>query len=262
MTNSQFAATQAEGNVAAFIDAEHCLDVDYARNLGVKVEELLISQPDYGEQALEIAVNLAGIMGDGDLIVIDSVAALTPKAELDGTMEDSHMALQARMMGQAIRKITGILSKNNVTIIFINQIRDKMGVTYGARTETPGGKALKFYASQRIEVTSLGHLKATENKVESVVGNKTQYKIVKNKTFPPFRTAETEIHFGRGVPRILDVLKLAEARGIVTKEGMSLVYQGGKLGNSLRQAYLFLLDEAETAEWIEKEVVESYAKKS
>ena len=252
------AATQARGGVAAFIDAEHALDAKYAQTLGVKLEELLIAQPDNGEQALELASGLASTMSAGDLIVVDSVAALVPKAELDGEMGDQHVGLRARLMSQAMRKLSGTLAKNMVTAVFINQLIDKMMVIMGAKTETPGGKALKFYATQRIEVQSIGKNKAKINGKEEFVGHTVKYTAVKNKIYPPFRSREAELKFGFGIPPIGDLLNLATELGIVKKSGTWYTYQGEQIGQGFQQAIDYLTKETEVLGWIKGEVLGRY----
>jgi len=253
------AETQAQGNVGAIIDAEHALDVDYAQRLGVRMDNLLLSQPDCGEQALEVAKDLVDVMGEGDLIVVDSVAALTPRAEIEGEMGDEHIGRHAKMMSQAMRKLNAAMATNGVTVIFINQIRFKPMVTYGSPKTTPGGEALKFYASQRIEVSTISKVKITVGGKDEFVGNRTKIEVIKNKTFPPFRKVDTEIQYGKGIPRALDVLKLAEGKGVVQKEGKSYLYRGGKLGVGFRQAWLYLEENPEMLGWLEEDVVKSYA---
>lgn len=228
---------QAQGGVAAFIDAEHALDVNYARALGVKVDELLVSQPDTGEQALEIADMLVR-SGAVDLIVIDSVAALTPRAELEGEMGDSHVGLQARLMSQALRKLTGALSKSNTCLIFINQIRLKIGVTYGSPETTSGGNALKFYASQRLDIRRIQGLKTGSE----VVGNRTRVKVVKNKVAAPFREAEFDIMYGKGISLEGDLIDLGVDLGIVDKAGSWYSFEGERLGQGKENSKNTLLE--------------------
>jgi recombination protein RecA len=229
------AEAQAAGGSAAFIDAEHALDPGYSRNLGVNVDDLLVSQPDCGEQALEITnalVQSAAI----DLIVVDSVAALVPKAELEGEMGDSFMGLHARLMSQAMRKLTGSISRTNTCLIFINQIREKIGVVFGNPETTTGGRALKFYSSVRVEVRRMGAIKNGE----AVVGNRTKVKVVKNKVAAPFREAEVDILFGHGISREGDLLDLGSEQGIVEKSGAWYSFQGERLGQGRETARTFL----------------------
>ena len=225
LTLHAIAQVQAQGGCAAFIDAEHALDVTYARKLGVKVEDLLISQPDTGEQALEIAETLVR-SGAIDLVVIDSVAALVPKAEIEGEMGDQHMGLQARLMSQALRKLTAVVSRNGTTVIFINQIRMKIGVVFGNPEVTSGGNALKFYCSVRLDIRRIGALKDGE----VMVGNRTRVKVVKNKMAPPFREAEFDILYGGGVSRVHELLDLAAEKGIVEKSGAWFNVAGERIG--------------------------------
>jgi recombination protein RecA len=237
--------------VAAFIDAEHALDVGYARKLGVKVEELLVSQPDTGEQALEIADVLLR-SGAVDMVVIDSVAALVPKAEIEGEMGDSHVGLQARLMSQALRKLTGTVSKSNATVVFINQIRMKIGVMFGNPETTSGGNALKFYASVRLDVRRIAAIKEREE----VIGNRTRVKVVKNKCAPPFRQAEFDIIYNEGISIEGDVLDLASEGGIVEKAGSWYSYSGERIGQGREAARKFLKDNPETMERISQAVYE------
>lgn len=242
LTLHAIAECQAKGGVAAFIDAEHALDVRYARALGVKVDELLVSQPDTGEQALEIAdmlVRSAAV----DLIVIDSVAALTPRAELEGEMGDSHVGLQARLMSQALRKLTGTLSKSNTCLIFINQIRLKIGVMFGSPETTSGGNALKFYASVRLDIRRIGALKDGSG----VVGNRTRVKVVKNKLAAPFREAEFDIMYGEGISREGDMLDLGVDLGLVDKAGAWYSYNGERLGQGRENAKQTLRESTDLA---------------
>ena len=234
------AEAQAAGGSAAFIDAEHALDPGYSRNLGVNVDDLLVSQPDCGEQALEITnalVQSAAI----DLIVVDSVAALVPKAELEGEMGDSFMGLHARLMSQALRKLTGSISRTNTCLIFINQIREKIGVVFGNPETTTGGRALKFYSSVRVEVRRMGAIKDGE----AVVGNRTKVKVVKNKVAAPFREAEVDILFGHGISREGDLLDLGSEQGIVEKSGAWYNFQGERLGQGRETARAFLKEHAD-----------------
>ncbi len=235
------AAIQREGGTAAFIDAEHALDLQYARKLGVNTEELLVSQPDYGEQALEIADMLVR-SGAIDVVVIDSVAALVPKAELEGDMGDSHVGLQARLMSQALRKLTGSLHKSHCLMVFINQLRMKIGVMFGSPETTTGGNALKFYASVRLRVARIGAIKEAGRAGQdpSVVGNRTRVKIVKNKMAPPFREVEFDILYGKGICRSGDVLDLATNGGIVDKSGSWFSFQGERIGQGREKVRNYL----------------------
>lgn len=246
------AECQKQGGTAAFIDAEHALDPSYAEKLGVNISELYVSQPDNGEQALEICEALVK-SGAVDIVVIDSVAALTPKAEINGEMGDSHMGLQARLMSQALRKITAITSKSNTCIIFINQLREKLNTMgFGATPETTtGGKALKFYASIRLDVRKIESLKDSSNQV---IASKTRVKVVKNKLAPPFKTAEFEIVFGKGISKEGDLLDLAVANDIVQKTGAWYSYDGNKIGQGRESAKLFLTNNPEAEVEIEQKV--------
>ncbi len=229
------AEAQKRGGEAAFIDAEHALDAVYARKLGVDVDSLLVSQPDYGEQALEITAALVG-SGAVDVVVVDSVAALVPKAELDGEMGDSHMGLQARLMSQALRKLTGVVARNNTCLIFINQIREKIGVMFGNPETTTGGRALKFYASVRVEVRRVSSIKDGEQ----VVGSRTRIKVVKNKVAAPFREAEVDLIHGEGISAEADLLDLGVAQGLIEKTGSWFSYQGERIGQGRDNARQFL----------------------
>jgi len=226
LTLHAIAETQRSGGVAAFIDAEHALDVHYAKSIGVDLSTLLVSQPDTGEQALEIADALVR-SGSVDLIVIDSVAALVPKAELEGDMGDQHVGLQARLMSQALRKLTALAHKHNVTVVFINQIRMKIGVMFGSPETTTGGNALKFYASVRLDVRRIGSLKNGEE----ITGNRTRVKVVKNKLAPPFREAEFDVRYGSGIDRAGEIIDMGVELGVLDKSGSHLSFAGTHLGN-------------------------------
>jgi recombination protein RecA len=246
------AEAQRNGGIAAFVDAEHALDPIYARKLGVKVDELLISQPDSGEQALEIADTLVR-SGAVDVLVVDSVAALTPKAELEGEMGESLPGLQARLMSQAMRKLTGSISKSKAMVIFINQIRMKIGVMYGSPETTTGGNALKFYASVRLDIRRIGAIKEREE----VIGNQTRVKVVKNKLAPPFRQVEFDIMYGEGISKTGELLDLGVKSGIVEKSGAWFSYDSQRLGQGRENSRQFLKDNPAVAEIIEKSVRES-----
>ena len=244
------AECQKAGGICAFIDAEHALDVTYAKRLGVDVENLLVSQPDFGEQALEILETLTR-SGGVDLIVIDSVAALTPKSEIDGDMGDQHVGLQARLMSQALRKVTGVIHKMNTTVIFINQIRMKIGVMgYGSPETTTGGNALKFYASVRIDVRRIATLKQGEQNI----GNRVKAKVVKNKVAPPFRGAEFDIMFGEGISKEGELIDYGVKLDIVDKSGAWLSYKDKKLGQGKENAKVFLKENPEIAQEIEEKI--------
>ena len=245
------ASAQAAGGIAAFIDAEHALDPDYAGKLGVDTDNLLVSQPDTGEQALEIA-DLLVRSGALDIIVIDSVAALVPRAEIEGEMGDNHVGLQARLMSQALRKMTGALSNSNTTAIFINQLREKIGVMFGSPETTTGGKALKFYASVRLDVRRIETLKDGAD----AVGNRTRVKVVKNKVAPPFRTAEFDIVYGVGISREGSLIDMGVEHGIIRKSGAWYTYDGDQLGQGKENARNFLRDNPDLADEIEKRIKE------
>jgi len=234
------AETQKNGGLAAFIDAEHALDAGYARKLGVDTDNLLMSQPDHGEQALEIANTLIAT-GLVDLVVVDSVAALVPKAELEGEMGDSHMGLHARLMSQALRKVTGVCARTNTMLLFINQIREKIGVMFGSPETTTGGRALKFYASVRVDVRRIAQIKDGE----TLTGNRTRVKIAKNKVASPFREAEFDIIYGEGICRETDLLDLAVAQGVVDKSGSWFSYEGERIGQGRENARVYLRENPE-----------------
>lgn len=243
------AEAQKAGGIAAFIDAEHALDPEYAKKLGVDTENLLVSQPDTGEQALEIADMLVR-SGAIDIIVIDSVAALTPKAEIEGEMGDSHVGLQARLMSQALRKMTGALYNSGTTAIFINQLREKIGVMFGSPETTTGGKALKFYASVRCDVRRIQTLKDGQDSI----GNRTKLKVVKNKVSPPFKIAEFDIMYGEGISRESSIIDMAVENGIVKKSGSWFTYEGDQLGQGKEKARLFLKENTDLADEIEDKI--------
>jgi recombination protein RecA len=243
------AEAQKQGGAAAFIDAEHAMDAEYARNLGVNLDDLLVSQPDSGEQALEIAEMLVR-SGAIDILVIDSVAALVPRAELDGEMGDSHMGLHARLMSQALRKLTGIVAKSNTCFIFINQIREKIGVMFGSPETTTGGRALKFYSSVRLDIRRIAAIKEGDQNV----GNRTKVKVVKNKMAPPFKEAEFDINFGMGISREGELLDLAVVHKIVEKSGSWFSYGQERLGQGRENSKHFLRENVDIKEKLEHEV--------
>ncbi len=247
MTLHTIAECQKAGGTAAFIDAEHALDPGYAEKLGVKIDDLLVSQPDNGEQALEIADMLVR-SGGVDLVVVDSVAALTPRAEIEGDMGDSHMGLQARLMSQALRKLTGNIQKSNTMVIFINQIRMKIGVMFGSPETTTGGNALKFYASVRMDIRRIGAIK----KGDEIVGNMTRIKVVKNKMAPPFKEAEFEILYGQGVSHAGELIDLGVREGLIQKAGSWYSYQNDKIGQGKENVKVFLNENPDVAETVEK----------
>ena len=243
------AEAQKQGGIAAFVDAEHCLDPEYARKLGVDVDNLMVSQPDSGEQALEITEILIR-SGAVDVLVIDSVAALVPKAELDGEMGDHHVGLHARLMSQALRKLTGIVSKSKTSLIFINQIREKIGVMFGNPETTTGGRALKFYASMRLDIRRIGAIKNGEE----TIGNRTKLRVVKNKVAPPFRLAEFDILYGEGISREGDLIELGVAHKIVDKTGSWYSYGDLRLGQGRENTRLFLKDNTDLATEIDTKI--------
>jgi recombination protein RecA len=247
------AEAQKAGGICAFVDAEHALDVGYARKLGVRTDDLLISQPDTGEQALEIVETLVR-SGAIDVLVIDSVAALVPKAELEGEMGDAHMGVQARLMSQALRKLTGTISKSQTIVIFINQIRMKIGVMFGNPETTTGGNALKFYASQRLDIRRIGAIKDGDN----VIGNRTRVKVVKNKVAPPFKEVEFDIMYGHGISREGDLLDLASEQNVVEKSGTWFSFGGERIGQGREQAKAFLKEHPETLRTIEAQLMEKF----
>ncbi len=243
------AEAQKQGGNAAFIDAEHALDPAYAEKLGVKIEDLIISQPDTGEQALDITEALVR-SGAVDVVIVDSVAALVPKAEIDGEMGDSHMGLQARLMSQALRKLTGAVNKSNSTIVFINQLRDKIGVMFGNPETTTGGKALKFYASVRLDIRKIEAIKSGED----IIGNRTRVKVVKNKVAPPFKQAEFDIMYGQGISKDGNLIDAGVTAGVVNKSGSWFSYNDTKLGQGRDNSKEFLRDNPEIANEIEKKI--------
>ena len=253
VTLHMISEVQKRGGIAGFIDAEHALDPVYAKNIGVDIDNLYISQPDCGEQALEITETMVR-SGAIDIVVVDSVAALVPKAEIDGEMGDSHVGLQARLMSQALRKLTAIVSKSNCTVIFINQLREKVGVMFGNPETTTGGRALKFYSSVRLDVRRIESLKQSGE----VVGNRTRVKVVKNKIAPPFKEAEFDIMFGEGISKVGDILDLAVENNIVNKSGAWYAYEGNKIGQGRENAKNYLKENPAVCEEIEKKVRESF----
>lgn len=243
------AQTQKQGGIAAFIDAEHALDPSYAANLGVDLDNLYVSQPDTGEQALDITDSLVR-SGAVDLIVIDSVAALTPKAEIEGDMGDSHVGLQARLMSQALRKLTAITNKSKTCVVFINQLREKVGVMFGNPETTPGGKALKFYASVRLDIRKADALKDADG----VIGNKTKAKVVKNKLAPPFKTAEFDIIYGKGISQAGCIIDLGVEKGIIDKSGSWFIYNGEKFANGKEKAREYVNSNPDFAVEVENKI--------
>jgi len=247
------AEAQKKGGICGYIDAEHALDVGYSRKLGVRTDDLLLSQPDTGEQALEIAEMLVR-SGAIDVLVVDSVAALVPKAELEGEMGDAHMGVQARLMSQALRKLTGTIAKSQTCVVFINQIRMKIGVMFGNPETTTGGNALKFYASQRLDIRRIGAIKNGEQ----VVGSRTRVKVVKNKVAPPFKEVEFDIMYGTGISREGDLLDLAATENIVEKSGAWYAYAGERIGQGRENAKDYLRDHPEISASVERKVLEKY----
>ena len=255
LTLHAIAECQKKGGIAAFIDAEHAFDRFYAENLGVDIENLIISQPDHGEQALEITENLIR-SGAIDMVIIDSVAALTPKSEIEGEMGDSKMGLHARLMSQALRKLTGIVSKTNCTVFFINQLREKIGIMFGNPETTTGGNALKFYASVRIDIRRSTQIKNSDG---GVVGNRTRVKIVKNKVAPPFKLAEFDIMYGKGISKVGEIIDLAVNAEIISKSGSWFSYEGTKLGQGRDAVKTLLTDNPELMDKIENQIKELMA---
>ena len=253
VTLHMVAEVQKLGGIAGFIDAEHALDPAYARNIGVDIDNLYISQPDNGEQALEIAETMVR-SGAIDIVVIDSVAALVPKAEIDGEMGDAHVGLQARLMSQALRKLTAVISKSNCVVIFINQLREKVGVMFGSPETTTGGRALKFYSSVRMDIRRIESLKMNGE----VIGNRTRVKVVKNKIAPPFKEAEFDIMFGKGISREGDILDLAANVDIIVKSGAWYSYNGAKIGQGRENAKTYLRDNPEIMEEVAQKVRAHY----
>ncbi len=253
VTLHMIAEVQKRGGIAGFIDAEHALDPNYAKNIGVDIDNLYISQPDSGEQALEITETMVR-SGAIDIVVVDSVAALTPKAEIDGDMGDSHVGLQARLMSQALRKLTAVISKSNCTVIFINQLREKVGIMFGNPETTTGGRALKFYSSVRLDVRRIEQLKQSGE----AIGNRTRVKVVKNKIAPPFKEAEFDIMFGEGISKVGDILDLAAENGIINKSGAWYAYEGNKIGQGRENAKQFLKDNPEMCATVEAKVRELF----
>lgn len=247
------AEVQKRGGIAGFIDAEHALDPAYARNIGVDVDNLYISQPDNGEQALEITETMVR-SGAVDIVIVDSVAALVPRAEIEGDMGDAHVGLQARLMSQALRKLTAVISKSNCIVIFINQLREKVGVMFGNPETTTGGRALKFYSSIRLDVRRIEALKQGGE----IVGNRTRIKVVKNKIAPPFKEAEFDIMFGQGISKAGDILDLAASLGIINKSGAWYAYKDGKIGQGRENAKQYLNENPEIADEVEAKVREHY----
>ncbi len=253
VTLHMVAEVQKRGGIAGFIDAEHALDPVYAKNIGVDIDNLYISQPDNGEQAMEITETMVR-SGAIDIVIVDSVAALVPKAEIDGDMGDSHVGLQARLMSQALRKLTAVISKSNCTVIFINQLREKIGVMFGNPETTTGGRALKFYSSVRMDVRRIESLKQGGE----VIGNRTRVKVVKNKVAPPFKEAEFDIMFGEGISMVGDILDLAASIDVVNKSGAWYTYEGNKVGQGRENAKQYLRDNPQVCAEIERKVREHF----
>lgn len=248
------AEAQKLGGEAAFIDAEHALDPIYARNLGVDIQNLIVSQPDTGEQALEIVEALVR-SGAIDIVVVDSVAALVPKAEIDGEMGDSHVGLQARLMSQALRKLAGVISKSNTTVIFINQLREKVGVMFGSPEITPGGRALKFYASVRLDIRRIESIKQGTD----IIGNRTRIKVVKNKVAPPFKDAEVDIVYGKGISKEGSIVDVGANTGVIEKSGAWYSYNGQKIGQGRENSKVYLKDNPDICKEIESKIRANYA---
>ena len=253
VTLHMIAEVQKRGGIAGFIDAEHALDPVYAKNIGVDIDNLYIFQPDNGEQALEITETMVR-SGAIDIVVVDSVAALVPKAEIEGDMGDSHVGLQARLMSQALRKLTAVISKSNCTVVFINQLREKVGIMFGNPETTTGGRALKFYSSVRLDVRRIESLKQGGE----VIGNRTRVKVVKNKIAPPFKEAEFDIMFGEGISVVGDILDLAAENGIINKSGAWYAYEGNKIGQGRENAKQYLKDNPEICAEVETKVRELF----
>ena len=251
LTLQIIAECQKAGGSAAFIDAEHALDPEYAKALGVDIDELLLSQPDTGEQALEVTDMLVK-SGSLDVIVVDSVAALVPRAELEGDMGDSHVGLQARLMSQALRKITGSIQKSNTLVIFINQIRMKIGVMFGSPETTTGGNALKFYSSVRLDIRRVGAIKDGDE----IVGNETRVKVVKNKMAPPFKVVDFQILYGKGINRMAEIIEYAVKKGTIEKAGSWYSFEGDKIGQGIGNASQFLVDNPKVLEKVEQSIAE------
>jgi recombination protein RecA len=253
LTLHMIAEAQKMGGIAGFIDAEHALDPEYAKSIGVDIDNLYISQPDSGEQALEICETMVR-SGAMDLVVVDSVAALVPKDEIEGNMGDSHMGLQARLMSQALRKLTGIINKTNCTVVFINQLREKIGVMFGNPETTTGGNALKFYASVRLDVRRIDKIQAAGQ----IIGNRTRVKVVKNKVAPPFKTAEFDIMFGQGISTTGDILDLAANLDIINKSGAWYAYNGEKIGQGRENAKLYLEQNPDVCAEVDRQIRTHY----
>ena len=253
VTLHMISEVQKRGGIAGFIDAEHALDPVYAKNIGVDIDNLYISQPDCGEQALEITETMVR-SGAVDIIVVDSVAALVPKAEIDGDMGDSHVGLQARLMSQALRKLTAVISKSNCTVVFINQLREKVGIMFGNPETTTGGRALKFYSSVRLDVRRIESLKQGGE----IIGNRTRVKVVKNKIAPPFKEAEFDIMFGEGISVVGDLLDLAASNNIINKSGAWYAYEGNKIGQGRENAKQYLKDNPAVCAEVERKIRELF----